>query len=191
MTGAPHIAVVGGGLAGVAAALACADAGARVSLFEARGCLGGATWSTEKRGLRVDNGQHVFMRCCTAYRGLLARLGVEDRVSLQPRLFVPVLAPGQPPAWIRRHPLPAPEGLRRCIALQVERARELLAHGDALCARLPGLARLVVAGYAAGGWATAAALERAEFDPNSRAVRPRRIATLRHALGVLGRAGHA
>ena len=79
---------------------------------------------------------------------------------------------------------PAPEGLRRCVALQVERARELLAHGDALCARLHGLARPVVAGYAAGGWATAAALERADFDPNSRPVRPRRIATLRHALRV-------
>ena len=85
---------------------------------------------------------------------------------------------------------PAPEGLRRCIGLQVERARALLARGDALCARLHGLARPVVAGYAAGGWATAAALERADFDPNSRPVRPRRIATLRHALRVAwGRRG--
>jgi len=39
-------------------------------------------------------------------------------------------------------------------------------------------------GYAAGGWATAAALERAGFDPNSRPVRPRRVTTLRHALRV-------
>jgi squalene synthase HpnC len=78
--------------------------------------------------------------------------------------------------------VPAPESLRRCIALQVERARALLVRGDALCARLRGLARPVVAGYAAGGWATAAALERAGFDPNSRSVRPRPIATLRHAL---------
>lgn len=111
MNGAPHIAVVGGGLAGVSAALACADAGARVRLFEARACLGGATWSTEKRGLCVDNGQHVFMRCCTAYRGLLARLGVDRLVTLQPRLVVPVAAPGRPLAWIRRHPLPAPAHL--------------------------------------------------------------------------------
>jgi hypothetical protein len=73
----------------------------------------------------------------------------------------------------------------------VRRARELLAHGDALCARLHGLARPVVAGYVAGGWATAAALERASFDPNSRAVRPRRIGTLGHALRILGRAGSA
>ena len=79
---------------------------------------------------------------------------------------------------------PAPEGLRRCLALQVERSRALLAHGDALCARLRGFARPVVASYAAGGWATAAALERAQFDPNSRAVRPRRSATLRHALRI-------
>ena len=111
MTRAPQIAVVGGGLAGVTAALACADAGARVRLFEARAWLGGATFSTEKHGLSVDNGQHVFMRCCTAYRGLLARLGVEHLVTLQPRLAVPVLAPGRPCAWIRRHALPAPAHL--------------------------------------------------------------------------------
>ncbi len=107
----PHVAVVGGGLAGMRAALACADAGARVSLFEARPRLGGAAWSTEKRGLRLDNGQHVFMRCCTAYRGLLDRLGVSERVFLQPRLAVAVASPGSPLAWIRRHALPAPAHL--------------------------------------------------------------------------------
>ena len=80
---------------------------------------------------------------------------------------------------------PASEGLRRCVALQVERSRALLAQGDALCARLRGLARPVVAGYAAGGWATAAALERAGFDPNSHAVRPRRSATLRYVLRLV------
>ncbi len=79
---------------------------------------------------------------------------------------------------------PAPESLRHCVARQVERARELLAHGDALCARLRGYARPVVAGYAGGGWAIAAALERAGFDPNQRPVRPRRIAILWHALRV-------
>jgi squalene synthase HpnC len=79
---------------------------------------------------------------------------------------------------------PAPEALRRCIALQVRRARELLARGDALCARLRGLARPVVGAYAAGGWATAAALERADFDPNQRPVRPRRIAMVRHVVRI-------
>ena len=111
----PRVIVVGGGLAGIAAALACADAGARVRLLEARPRLGGATWSTRRDGLAVDNGQHVFLRCCTAYRGLLRRLGVEDLVALQPRLAIPVLAPRAGAAWIRRDPLPAPAHLARSL----------------------------------------------------------------------------
>jgi squalene-associated FAD-dependent desaturase len=106
-----HVVVVGGGLAGLAAALACLDAGARVTLLEARPRLGGATWSAERYGLAVDNGQHVFLRCCTAYRGFLEQLGSGGRVELQRRLAVPVLAPGRGPAWIRRAPLPAPAHL--------------------------------------------------------------------------------
>jgi len=78
--------------------------------------------------------------------------------------------------------VPAPESLRRCVAEQVRRARALLVRGDALCRRLRGWARPVVAAYVGGGYATAAALERAEFDPNARPVRPRRIATFAHAL---------
>ena len=108
---APHVAVVGGGLAGLSAAVACCDAGARVSLFEARVRLGGATWSTRREDLDVDNGQHVFLRCCTAYRAFLRRIGAEGRVSLQRRLAVPVVAPGGRAAWIRRHPLPSPAHL--------------------------------------------------------------------------------
>lgn len=108
---APRVVVIGGGLAGLRAALACADAGARVQLLEARPRLGGATWSFERDGLEIDNGQHVFMRCCTAYLDWLRRLGVRDRVTLQPRLSVPLLAPGRPLAWIRRNALPAPAHL--------------------------------------------------------------------------------
>jgi squalene-associated FAD-dependent desaturase len=106
-----HVVVVGGGLAGLQAALECVDAGARVTLLEARPRLGGATWSTTRGELEIDNGQHVFLRCCTAYRGFLARVGSEDRVTLQSRLAVPVAAPGRGVAWIRRHSLPSPAHL--------------------------------------------------------------------------------
>ena len=41
--------------------------------------LGGATWSFHRDGLTVDNGQHVFLRCCTAYRWFLDRIGRRDR----------------------------------------------------------------------------------------------------------------
>ncbi|CAO5256533.1 hydroxysqualene dehydroxylase HpnE [Frankia sp. AgKG'84/4] len=86
-----HLVVVGGGLAGMAAALLAVDSGVRVTLLEARPRLGGATTSFRRGELTIDTGQHVFMRCCTAYRGLLARLGVEHLTTLQPRLDVPVL----------------------------------------------------------------------------------------------------
>jgi squalene-associated FAD-dependent desaturase len=102
------VVVVGGGLAGITAALACADAGAEVVLAERRGRLGGLTWSFRRRGLWLDNGQHVFLRCCTAYRLLLERLGVGHLVHLQDRLEIPVLAPGGTCAWLRRSHLPAP-----------------------------------------------------------------------------------
>jgi squalene-associated FAD-dependent desaturase len=107
MTGA-KVAVVGGGLAGIAAALELADAGAEVTLYEARSRLGGATYSVQRNGLWIDNGQHVLLRCCTAYRAFLARLGVEGQVPIQPRLRIPILREGQPPAFLRRARLPAP-----------------------------------------------------------------------------------
>ncbi len=110
-----QVVVVGGGLAGLAAGLACADAGARVTVLERRPRLGGATWSFEHRGLHFDNGQHVFMRCCTAYRGFLDRVGASDRVVLQDRLDVPVVAPGGRVAHLRRDGAPAPLHLARAL----------------------------------------------------------------------------
>ncbi len=73
-----RVVVIGGGLAGIAAALDCAAAGASVTLVEVRRRLGGAAYSFEREGLQMDNGQHVFLRCCGAYRALLARLGSEQ-----------------------------------------------------------------------------------------------------------------
>ena len=113
--GRGHVVVVGGGLAGLAAALTCAEGGARVTLLERRPRLGGATWSFEHHGLHFDNGQHVFLRCCTAYRRFLDRIGASDRVVLQPRLDVPVVAPGGRVAHLRRDPLPAPLHLARAL----------------------------------------------------------------------------
>ena len=55
----------------------------------------GLTSSIRRNGLSFDNGQHVFLRCCTAYRGFIDRIGASDQVFLQPRLDVPVLAPGR------------------------------------------------------------------------------------------------
>jgi hydroxysqualene dehydroxylase len=111
-----RVVVVGGGLAGISAALSSADDGARVTLLEARSRLGGATFSIERDGLWLDNGQHVFLRCCTAYRDFLERVGVGDDVTLQPRLDIPVITPGGKVARLRRNGLPAPLHLAWAIA---------------------------------------------------------------------------
>jgi squalene-associated FAD-dependent desaturase len=116
LSAARQVVVIGGGLAGITAALDCADAGAQVTLVEVRRRLGGAAYSFERDGLLLDNGQHVFLRCCTAYRDLLARLGSEQRVALQRRLEIPVLKPGAPAATLRRNGLPAPLHLAGALA---------------------------------------------------------------------------
>lgn len=100
--------VVGGGLAGIAAALDAADAGCEVTLLERRGHLGGLATSFERGGHVFDNGQHVFLRCCTEYRALLDRLGAGGLVRLQRRCDVPVLSPDGRTSAIRRSWLPAP-----------------------------------------------------------------------------------
>lgn len=120
--GAPcDVAVVGGGLAGITAALRLADAGRQVTLVESRPRLGGAAFSFPRTAagveLTVDNGQHVFLRCCTAYRALLARLGVGDRVHLQRRLDIPVLhTDGRRGRLARTPAVPAPLHLSRSLA---------------------------------------------------------------------------
>ncbi len=105
---APRVGVIGGGLAGIAAALALADAGAQVTLFERRPRLGGLTSSIERDGHSFDNGQHVFLGCCSSYRTFIERIGAGEQVYLQPRLEVPVLSPDGTRGAIRRTKLPAP-----------------------------------------------------------------------------------
>jgi hydroxysqualene dehydroxylase len=105
---ARRVVVIGGGLAGMSAALTAADAWADVTLLESRHRLGGLTWSFSRNGLTFDNGQHVFLRCCSEYRQFLSRIGSADGVYLQPSLDLPVLSPGGTRSSIIRGALPAP-----------------------------------------------------------------------------------
>lgn len=136
----PPVVVAGGGLAGISAALTLADAGLRVTLLEARGRLGGATYSFQRDGLWLDNGQHVFLRCCTAYRELVERMGSGDLVTLQRRLDIPVIHPDRGVSRLARSALPAPlhmglslavyRHLSRLDKLRVARAAAALARLD-------------------------------------------------------------
>jgi squalene synthase HpnC len=80
-----------------------------------------------------------------------------------------------------------PQALRDVITLQVARSRQLLLAGRPLVRRLHGWARVAVAGYVAGGLATADALEAAGHDVLGRDVRPGKLRTAAWALRQLGR----
>ena len=84
--------VIGGGLAGLSAACAVADQGFSVTLLERRGFLGGRAFSfhDSETGLDLDNGQHVYLRCCTAYIDFLKKIGAFEQTTLQERLSITV-----------------------------------------------------------------------------------------------------
>jgi hydroxysqualene dehydroxylase len=87
-------AVVGGGLAGLSAALELVDAGHDVSLYEARPTLGGAVQTLPRREgdpePPPDNGQHIALGCFTEYRRFLERVGEGGSVR-RLRLELPVI----------------------------------------------------------------------------------------------------
>ena len=74
-----QVVVVGGGLAGLAAAVELVDAGARVTLVESRPTLGGAVQTLPERAgdpePPPDNGQHVALGACTEYSAFIERIG--------------------------------------------------------------------------------------------------------------------
>jgi squalene-associated FAD-dependent desaturase len=79
---AKKVIVVGGGLAGMAAAVALESAGQTVTLIEARKTLGGRAGSFEdpQTGEILDNCQHVLLGCCVNLLDFYRRIGVLDRI---------------------------------------------------------------------------------------------------------------
>src|SRR5262249_57101242 len=75
-----------------------------------------ATFSIKRDGIWMDNGQHVFLRCCTEYRRFLERIDATRLTELQDRLSIPVVAPGGRIARIDRARLPAPAHLLPSLA---------------------------------------------------------------------------
>jgi hydroxysqualene dehydroxylase len=83
-----RVVVVGGGLAGLAAALDLVDSGHEVALLEARPTVGGVVQTLPERdgdpSPPPDNGQHIALGCCTEYLRFLGRVGSLDRVQRVP-----------------------------------------------------------------------------------------------------------
>jgi squalene synthase HpnC len=83
---------------------------------------------------------------------------------------------------------PGDPACRAVVLTQVERCEAMLGEGAPLVARLTGWARLAVAGYLAGGCATARALRAAEGDVWTQPVRPRHVDTVASMVTLLGKA---
>ncbi len=89
MTKAARVAVIGGGVAGLAATVRLHEAGCHVTLIEARNRLGGraTSFTDPTTGQRIDNCQHVVLGCCTNLLDLYRRLGVAHQIEWHDRMY--------------------------------------------------------------------------------------------------------
>jgi zeta-carotene desaturase len=111
------VAVIGGGVAGMSAACALAEAGFVVRLVERRGYLGGRASSYLHPGVGevIDNCQHVLFGCCTNLQGFYKRIGVEERIHWTSAMTM--IEPGGRQSVLGPSWLPAPlHGLPRLLA---------------------------------------------------------------------------
>jgi protoporphyrinogen oxidase len=104
------VVVIGGGFAGLSAATALVEAGARVLVLEARPALGGraAAVRDATTGEKLDNGQHVLMGCYDATLAFLQRIGTLNRVRRQAGLSLAITDDTGRRSTLRLPPLPAP-----------------------------------------------------------------------------------
>lgn len=113
MSDRPTVLVIGGGLAGLAAASALAPRGFKVTLLEARNRLGGraSSFVDSSSGQLVDNCQHVSMGCCTNLAHFFRTIGVAHLLEPQPCLYF--MTADRRVSRLRADPLPAPFHLAR------------------------------------------------------------------------------
>jgi len=129
------VTVVGGGVAGMSAACALAEAGMRVQLVERRGYLGGRASSYLHPGVSevIDNCQHVLFGCCTNLIGFYRRIGVSDRIHWTNEMTM--IEPGGRRSLLGPSWLPAPlHGLPKLIVAHSFTLADKLALGRAFSA---------------------------------------------------------
>jgi protoporphyrinogen oxidase len=110
-----RVAVVGGGLAGLACAAALAERGFQVTVLESRQRLGGraGSFADPVSGQLVDACQHVSMGCCTNLAHFFETIGVGDFLAPEPRLYF--VTPDRRRSVFKADPWPAPFHLGRAL----------------------------------------------------------------------------
>jgi squalene-associated FAD-dependent desaturase len=108
-----RVLIIGGGLAGLAAATALAPRGYQVTLLEARNRLGGraSSFHDVATGQLVDTCQHVSMGCCTNFAHFCRTLGIAHLMKTQDRLYF--MTPDRRVSQFRADRWPAPFHLAR------------------------------------------------------------------------------
>ncbi len=124
--------IIGGGFAGLSAAVELSSAGFRVTLIEQRRFLGGRAYSfyDKNSGLELDNGQHILMGCYENTFKFLEKIGVINKLCFQKNLCVDFLDTTGNACRLNCLPLPAPlhilSGILRFKAINLsERIRML------------------------------------------------------------------
>jgi len=112
----PSVLIIGGGLAGLAAATALAPCGLRVTLLEARNRLGGraSSFHDQATGQMIDACQHVSMGCCTNLAHFCTTIGIAHLLEPQPCLYF--MTPDRRVSLFQADGLPAPLHLFRSFA---------------------------------------------------------------------------
>ena len=110
MVDSKDVVVIGGGFAGLSAAVALAERGFRVAVLERKPALGGRAYSFEDpdTGDFVDNGQHVLMGCYTETLDFLRKIGSGDKLVFHNDLEIEMLAGPGRSATLRTAHLPGP-----------------------------------------------------------------------------------
>ncbi len=104
------VTIVGGGITGIATAIALAQAGVRPLLIERQSQLGGRARSIflKKWNIWLDNGQHALSTAYPATLQLLRTLNTVSHIAFQSRLCVQFYYPHRPPFTFQAQPYPAP-----------------------------------------------------------------------------------